>query len=146
MRGEICSVLFFVREIEKWDSHKGKTKKRQKSEERDELKKLERAVVCLCYLFGEETRAWDILYFLNKKIPQPHTCFSSHDFLVFFFFFVSIWGNHNILCLQKSSRDIKYSGFTNNISPMSSLDICGLSRQSNHLVLIVLQITILLTI
>ena len=48
--------------------------------------------------------------------------------------------------LQKSSHDIKYSGFTNHISPMSSLNIWGLSRQSNHLVLIVLRITILLTI
>ena len=67
-------MRFLIKEKQKRDREAG----------REMNYKTKRAMGRLCYLFGEEFRVRDILYFLNKKIPQPHTCFSSHDFLLFY--------------------------------------------------------------
>ena len=83
MEGEIGLILFFVREIEKWDSHKGKSKKRHRSRERDELKRLrELCRVCVIYL---EKRFKQRYFIFLKQKNSTTTPFSHHMTLSCFF-------------------------------------------------------------
>ena len=67
-RGDLLGSIFCKRDWEVRFLIKEK-QKRDREAGREMNYKTKRAMGRLCYLFGEEFRVWDILYFLNKKIP-----------------------------------------------------------------------------